>query len=62
MSNPSVTYPERAFPHPNPVRALPEIDDDDEDAERNLDDDEDVPRHPRWISGAGFGSPEWWSH
>ena len=48
-----------------PIQALPDLDDDEGDAEYDDDEDEDeasvVLRQERWFARSGFGSPEWWS-
>lgn len=63
MSNQSPSNTARTNPRPSFSSAFPEIDDDEDDADWSDDDDEDIVAPPpsRWFSGAGFGSPEWWS-
>jgi hypothetical protein len=49
---------------PRPVLTAPDYDDDDDAADDDYDDDDEGiarPRHERWQSRAGFGSPEWWT-
>ena len=63
MSNQPTSDTATTIPRPGLSSAFPEVDDDDDDADWSDDDDEDIvaPPQTRWLSGAGFGSPEWWS-
>jgi hypothetical protein len=60
MSNPFLARPEAVHADAKGIRGFLDYDDDDNAAEDD-DDEPAVSSSERWLTSAGFGSPEWWS-